>query len=114
MLIDTRTWWVIANFRETELHRIQPGMHADVYVMSQPHQRLDGVVDSLAFGVTPDPSLVGTFSQGLPDVQRSLNWVHLATRFPVRVRVMSTSPEPLRLGASATVVLGGNPAPPQR
>jgi multidrug efflux system membrane fusion protein len=114
MLIDTRTWWVIANFRETELRRIQPGMHADVYVMSQPNQRLDGVVESLAFGVTPDPSLVGTFSQGLPDVQRSLNWVHLATRFPVRVRVTSTSREPLRLGASATVVLSGSHAPVQR
>jgi multidrug efflux system membrane fusion protein len=104
-LIDTRTWWVIANFRETELQRIRPGMHADVYLMSQPHQRFDGVVDSLAFGVTPDPSLVGTSSQSLPDVQRSLNWVHLATRFPVRVRVTSTSPDTLRLGTSAIVVL---------
>ena len=35
-LIDTRTWWVIANFRETQLRHIQPGMPADVYVMSRP------------------------------------------------------------------------------
>jgi multidrug efflux system membrane fusion protein len=110
-LIDTRTWWVIANFRETELRRIQPGMHADVYMMSEPNQRFDGVVDSLAFGVTPDPSLIGTLSQGLPDVQRSLNWVHLATRFPVRVRVTSASLEPFRIGASATVVVRGQPTP---
>jgi multidrug efflux system membrane fusion protein len=34
-LIDTRTWWVIANFRETQLHRVQKGMLADVYVMSR-------------------------------------------------------------------------------
>src|SRR5579863_4598705 len=38
-LIDTRTWWVIANFRETELKRVQPGMKADVYVMSRPSQK---------------------------------------------------------------------------
>ena len=45
-------------------------MQADVYVMSASNQRFSGVVDSTAFGVTPDPSLVGSLSQGLPDVQR--------------------------------------------
>ena len=29
-LIDTRVWWVLANFRETQLKHIQPGMTADV------------------------------------------------------------------------------------
>ena len=55
-LIDTRIWWVIANFRETQLHRIQPGMLADVYVMSRPGVRYKGVVDSVGFGVTPTPT----------------------------------------------------------
>ena len=105
-LIDTRTWWVIANFRETELKRVQPGMKADVYVMSRPNQKFAGTIDSTSFGVTPDSSLVGSSSQGLPDVQRSLNWVHLATRFPVRVRV--DSPEDFRIGASAMVVVRGD------
>jgi multidrug efflux system membrane fusion protein len=112
-LIDARTWWVIANFRETELRRIQPGMKAEVYVMSRPDQEFEGVIDSAGFGVTPDPSLVGSLSQGLPaqslpDVQRSLNWVHLATRFPVRVRVDNPPPEYFRIGASAMVVMRGN------
>ena len=105
-LIDTRSWWVIANFRETELKRIQPGMKADVYVMSRPNQKFAGTIDSTGFGVTPDSSLVGGLSQGLPDVQRSLNWVHLATRFPVRVRV--DSPEDFRIGASAMVIVRGD------
>ena len=35
-LIDTRTWWAIANFRETQLRHIRPGMKADVYVLSRP------------------------------------------------------------------------------
>ena len=106
-LIDTRTWWVIANFRETELKRIQPGMKADVYVMSRPDEKFEGTVESAGFGVTPDTSLVGGLSQGLPDVQRSLNWVHLATRFPVRVRIDNTSPDDIRMGASAMVVVRG-------
>ena len=109
-LIDARTWWVIANFRETELRRIGPGMKADVYVMSRPDQKFDGTIDSVGFGVTPDTSLVGSLSKGLPDVQRSLNWVHLATRFPVRLRVESQSPDDFRIGASAMVVMRGSPA----
>jgi multidrug efflux system membrane fusion protein len=106
-LIDARTWWVIANFRETELRRIRSGMKADVYVMSRPDQKFEGTIDSVGFGVTPDVSLVGGLSQGLPDVQRSLNWVHLATRFPVRIRVNSPSPGDFRIGASAMVVMRG-------
>jgi multidrug efflux system membrane fusion protein len=104
-LIDTRVWWAVANFRETQLRHIKPGMHADVYVLSRPNVRYDGVVDSVGFGVQPDATLVGSFSPGLPDVQRSLNWVHLATRFPVRVRIEASETEPFRLSESAVVVM---------
>jgi membrane fusion protein, multidrug efflux system len=108
-LIDTRVWWAIANFRETQLQHIRPGMQADVYVLSRPNVRFKGVVDSVGFGVTPDADLIGTLSQpGLPDVQRTLNWVHLASRFPVRVRIESQPSELFRLGESAVVVIRGN------
>ena len=108
-LIDTRVWWAVANFRETQLHRIKPGMHADLYVLSRPSIKYDGVVDSVGFGVQPDSTLVGRFSStGLPDVQRSLNWVHLATRFPVRVRINAPESEPFRLSESAVVVMRGD------
>src|ERR1700761_9298031 len=107
-LIDTRVWWAVANFRETQLHHIQPGMHADVYVLSRPTVTYDGIVDSVGFGVRPDSTLVGTFSStGLPDVQRSLNWVHLATRYPVRVRIVAPETEPFRLSESAVVIVRG-------
>lgn len=108
-LIDTRTWWIVANFRETQLHRIQPGMMADIYVMSRPNVRYKGVVDSVGFGVTPDSDLVGHLTTpGLPDVQRTLNWVHLASRFPVRVRILDNPSEVFRLGESAVVVIRGS------
>jgi multidrug efflux system membrane fusion protein len=107
-LIDVRTWWAVANFRETQLHRILPGMKAYVYVLSRPRVRYEGIVDSVGFGVTPDTTLVGSFTtSGLPDVQRSLNWVHLATRFPVRVRINAPETEPFRLSESAVVVIRG-------
>src|SRR5712692_6664876 len=83
-LIDARTWWAVGNFREGQLKRIVPGMQADVYVMSRPNVHFSGVVESIGFGVTPDPDVIGRLETGLPDVQRTLNWVHLASRYPVR------------------------------
>jgi multidrug efflux system membrane fusion protein len=106
-LIDARTWWAVANFREGQLPHIAPGMRADVYVVAQPGVRFAGVVDSIGFGVTPNPDVVGRFEQGLPDVQRTLNWVHLASRYPVRVRVENPTPDLFRVSASAVVVIRG-------
>jgi membrane fusion protein, multidrug efflux system len=106
-LIDARVWWAVANFREGQLQHIVPGMLADVYVLSKPNVRFSGVVESIGFGVTPDADVVGRLGPGLPDVQRNLNWVHLATRYPVRVRVANPPPELFRVSESAVVVIRG-------
>ena len=106
-LIDARTWWAIGNFREGNLQKIMPGMRADVYVLSKPDVRFSGVVDSIGFGVTPDADVFGTLSPGLPDVQRTLNWIHLASRYPVRVRVKEPPPDLFRVGESAVVIIRG-------
>ena len=107
ILIDARRWWAVANFREGQLEHIRPGMRADVYVMSQPDRRFSGVVDSIGFGVTPDADVIGTYGSGLPDVQRTLNWVHLASRYPVRVLVENPAPELFRVSESAVVIIRG-------
>jgi membrane fusion protein, multidrug efflux system len=107
-LIDARTWWAIGNFREGELKRITAGMHADVYVLSRPDLRFSGVVESIGFGVTPDPDIIGTLQPGLPDVPRTLNWVHLASRYPVRVRVFDPPSDLFRIGESAVVTIRGD------
>ena len=106
-LIDARTWWAVANFREGQLQHIAPGMRADVYVMSRPDVRFAATVDSIAFGVTPNPDVVGTLQPGLPDAQRTLNWVHLATRYPVRIRVENPLPDLFRISESAVVKIRG-------
>ena len=106
-LIDARTWWAVANFREGQLQHITPGMRADVYVLSKPNVRFSGVVDSIGFGVTPDADVVGRLTTGLPDVQRTLNWVHLASRYPVRVRVENPPSDLFRISESAVVVIRG-------
>jgi len=107
-LIDARTWWAVGNFREGQLKRIVPGMQADVYVMARRDVHFSGVVESIGFGVTPDPDVIGRSETGLPDVQRTLNWVHLASRYPVRVRVQNPTPDLFRIGESAVVTIRGN------
>jgi len=106
-LIDARTWYVIANFRETALKGIRPGMAAEVYLMSDQGKRLAGTVQSIGFGVFPEEG--GSSANGLPKVPRSINWVRVAQRFPVRIRVEDPPAELFRIGASAVALI-----PPER
>jgi membrane fusion protein, multidrug efflux system len=106
-LIDARNWYVIANFRETMLKGIQPGSRAEIYLMADPSRRFAGTVSSIGFGVLPQDG--GSSSNGLPNVPRSINWVRVAQRFPVRIRVENPPPELFRIGASAVALI-----PPQR
>jgi multidrug efflux system membrane fusion protein len=108
-LIDTRVWWVLANYRETQLRNIKPGMHADVFLMSAAGRRFNAVVDSTGYGVVPDPAILGALTPGLPDAQRTLNWVHLASRYPVRIRILDPGSEALRIGENAVVTVRGHP-----
>ena len=104
-LIDVRNWWVVGNFREGQLKYIRAGMPADLYVMSRPNERFTGTVESISYGVTPEDVAVGGV---LPNVQRTLSWVHLASRFPVRVRVDHPPAELLRIGESGYIIVRGD------
>jgi multidrug efflux system membrane fusion protein len=101
-LIDTSRWWVLANFRESKLKHVQKGQHVQLYLMDQPNHRYDGVVDSVGRGVFPED---GATAEGLPNIDRTLNWVHLSARFPVRIRVLNPDPETFRIGATAIAVV---------
>src|SRR5712691_4740945 len=52
-LVDTATWYVVANFRETHLRHIRQGATADIYLQSQPNQRFHGTVVGLAGRCSP-------------------------------------------------------------
>lgn len=109
-LIDTTAWWVLSNYKETQLRHLAPGMPVDVYVLSHPDIRFSGVVESVGFGVMPE-DVTPPQAGGLPMTTRTLNWVRLAQRFPVRVRVLNPDPELFRLGASATTIVRGQRGP---
>jgi membrane fusion protein, multidrug efflux system len=104
-MIDSRVWWVVANFRETQLNHVTLGSPADLFLMAHENLPLRGVVESIGHGVTPDPSVAGVLSPGLPAIERSLSWVHLAARYPVRIRIESPPASLLRIGENAVAVI---------
>lgn len=101
-LIDTEHWWAVGNFRETDLPGLEAGQRARVYVLGAPRQPVGGTLDSLGWGVAPDE---GMTLGGLPRVPRSLSWVRIAQRFPVRVLLDHPPPALMRVGASAVIVV---------
>ena len=101
-IIDTERWYAVANFRETDLGGMRVGQAARVYLVGFGNQMLSGTVDSLGGGVVPDE---GTDSGGLPRVPRTLSWVRIAQRFPVRIVLRDAPPDLMRIGATAIVVV---------
>ena len=107
-LVDTRTWYVVANFRETQLRHIPAGAPVDLYLQSQPSKHFRGTVVGLGWAVLPEN---GTSVNGLPRVERSLDWIRLAARFPVRIKVENPD-DSFRIGASAVATVRGTCALP--
>jgi multidrug efflux system membrane fusion protein len=98
-LIESDAWYAIADFRETELPRIAVGDPATIWTMAQSDRAFTGRVASLGAGVQ------STDQDGpdLPKVGRDLNWVVVAQRFPVWVRLDNPPAEAMHVGMTASV-----------
>ena len=102
-MLDTRRWYVMANFREGEIRHIAPGTNAEVYLLSAPDRRFKGKVQGIGWAVEPEEEI--DIPHSLPYVKRELNWVHVAQRFPVRIEVEDPDPDLFRMGASAVAII---------
>jgi multidrug efflux system membrane fusion protein len=100
-LVKTEDWYAIANFRETELPSIAIGDPATVWVMADNNRPLSGHVESIGWGVRPEDG----GGPSLPAVGRTLSWVIVAQRFPVRVRLDDPPDAAMRIGATVSVVV---------
>jgi multidrug efflux system membrane fusion protein len=100
-LVNTEEWFAVANFRETDLAAISVGDCVTVYSMINREQPLKGIVQGLGTGVLDTDRV--NLPRSLPYVERSLNWVRVAQRFPVRIRIEQPQQQLMRLGASAVV-----------
>jgi multidrug resistance efflux pump len=103
-LIDTHSMWIYGYFEETKLPGVRVGDEVDIRLMDG--VRLKGEVQGIAKGIAESQTAGG--SGLLANVSPTFNWVRLAQRIPVRIRIDRDSvPEGTRLaaGMTATVVL---------
>ena len=103
-LIASHVWWVVANIKENNLSRITIGDPVDVSFSIYPGETFPATVDSLGRGVN---LLEGTPKQYLPHIKKTANWVRLAQRFPVKIKLTHYNMKkyPLNNGATALVTI---------
>ncbi|RIY41375.1 multidrug transporter subunit MdtN [Neopusillimonas maritima] len=102
-LIDANEWFATALFRETDLAHLKAGQCAQAYALSDPTREIKGKVVSIGWGVASEDLV--SLPRSLPYVQKSLNWVRVAQRFPVRILLQDPPADLMRVGASASVVV---------
>lgn len=102
-LIDTAAWYASATFLETALPSIQIGDCATVYALADRTLPIKGRVEGASWGVLSEEVI--NLPRALPIVPKSLDWVRVAQRFPVRVRLIDPPDKLMRIGASATVTV---------
>ena len=112
-IVDRTVWYVMANFKETDLPYFDVGATVEIYRLSEAGERLAGVVQGIGWALyQQDGATVGV----LPEVSPTLDWVRLAQRFPVRIVIESEPRRPLRMGETMSVILTppGEGEPPPR
>jgi multidrug resistance efflux pump len=103
-LIDANSFYVQAFFRETFVGNFQKGDRAVVTLMSYPDTPLEARVDSIGWGIAQQNGSTG-FEQ-LPTVKPTFEWIRLAQRLPVMVRIEKVPDNvELRAGTTASVVV---------
>jgi multidrug resistance efflux pump len=100
--IDSDQWRVVANCRENSLEYLEPGQRAALSFNTYPGRIFSGVVKTVGWGVYQGQAAP---SGNLPAVNEPQNWIRLAQRFPVWVTPQMPAEYPLRIGATATVVV---------
>lgn len=98
-LVADTTLWVEANFTETDLLHVRPGEAATVQVDTYPDTEWRGAVDSLS------PATGAEFAV-IPAQNATGNWVKIAQRVPVRIKLQVQAGMPrLRAGLSSVVTI---------
>lgn len=102
--IDLNSYWITGYFRENYIEGIEPGDRAVVTLMSYPDKPVVGRVESIDWGIAQEDGSTGF--QLLPSVSPTFEWIRLAQRLPVRVRITEV-PEgvALRVGTTCSVLV---------
>ncbi len=101
-VVDQNSYWVYGYFEETKLPLIRIGDPVDMELMSG--ERLQGHVESIARAIYDRDNPASR--ELVADVNPTFNWVRLAQRVPVRIRI-DHIPDGVQLaaGITATVIV---------
>ncbi|MCA1298489.1 multidrug transporter subunit MdtN [Stappia indica] len=102
-LIKTDVWYVNANYTEMVIPGISVGNCATVYVLADSKRHIKGVVDGVGWGISSKDLI--NLPVSLPIVPKSLEWVRVQQRFPVRIRLTDPPQDLMRVGASAVTTI---------
>ncbi|RWX57712.1 HlyD family secretion protein [Photobacterium chitinilyticum] len=107
-LIDRNSFWIEAFFKETDIRDVGYGETAIVTLMAYPDQPLEGKVESIGYGIAHKDGSTGV--ELLPNVNPNFQWIRLAQRIPVRIKLDSVPDNiQLRVGTSASVMIIKHP-----
>ncbi|POT55061.1 p-hydroxybenzoic acid efflux pump subunit AaeA [Citrobacter amalonaticus] len=103
-LVKQNSFYVLAYMEETKLDGVRPGYRAEITPLGS-NKVLKGTVDSVAAGVTNASSTRD--AKGMATIDSNLEWVRLAQRVPVRIRLDDQQGNLWPAGTTATVVIAG-------
>ncbi|RLA71339.1 MAG: efflux transporter periplasmic adaptor subunit [Epsilonproteobacteria bacterium] len=103
-LVDENSYWVFGFFREDAIPEVEVGDTAMVTLLAYSDTPLKGKVESIAWGIAHSDGNPG--NNLLPSVKPVFQWIRLAQRIPVRIK-LDKLPEDvkLRFGLTASVMV---------
>ncbi|MRS14577.1 p-hydroxybenzoic acid efflux pump subunit AaeA [Enterobacteriaceae bacterium RIT691] len=103
-LVKQGSFYVMAYMEETKLEGVRAGYRAEITPLGS-NRVMKGTVDSVAAGVTNASS--SSDSKGMATIDSNLEWVRLAQRVPVRIRLDDQQSNVWPAGTTATVIITG-------
>ncbi|BCU53890.1 p-hydroxybenzoic acid efflux pump subunit AaeA [Enterobacter kobei] len=103
-LVKQNSFYVLAYMEETKLEGVRAGYRAEITPLGS-NRVIKGTVDSVAAGVTNASS--SRDAKGMATIDSNLEWVRLAQRVPVRIRLDDQKENLWPAGTTATVVITG-------
>jgi membrane fusion protein (multidrug efflux system) len=97
-IVNDTTYWIIANFKESQIRKLHPGMHVDIELDAYPKLDIKGKVETLS-------DATGARFALIPPDNASGNFVKVTQRIPVRINIAQTQKyrDILRAGLSASI-----------
>lgn len=99
-IVNDSTYWIVANFKETQIRKFYPGMPVEIALDAYPDLKLEGSIESLSDATGAKFSL-------LPPDNSSGNFVKVTQRLPVKIAIKDIAKykDVLRAGLSAEVTI---------